>query len=296
MSLTYGKFQPISLKDSSQFDERWLKDRIAEDPALLGLGDLVLKDVERQQPQRGRLDLLFQDAEELPTRYEVEVQLGKTDEAHIIRTIEYWDIERGRYPQYSHKAVLIAEDITSRFLNVIGLFSGFIPLAALQLTAVTWDNTVGLQFTKVYDTVPLGLVDDDEGTRELTDRAYWERRGSKGTVAMTDELLTILRDRVGEPFELSYTKYYIGLTQEGRPSNFVVFRPQKGKVRVELRLAKDAEVDSLLESANLDTLDYSARLNRYILLVTKHELNTAKDALAHLFARAYQDWRPGVTP
>ena len=30
---------------------------------------------------------------------------------------EYWDIERRRYPQYDHCAVLIAEDITSRFLN-----------------------------------------------------------------------------------------------------------------------------------------------------------------------------------
>ncbi len=31
---------------------------------------------------------------ETKRRYEVEVQLGPTDEAHIIRTIEYWDIER----------------------------------------------------------------------------------------------------------------------------------------------------------------------------------------------------------
>ena len=49
-------------------------------------------------------------------------QLGKTDESHIIRTIEYWDIERKRYPQYDHTAVIVAEEITSRFLNVIGLF------------------------------------------------------------------------------------------------------------------------------------------------------------------------------
>jgi hypothetical protein len=44
------------------------------------------------------LDLLLQDADG-NRRYEVEVQLGKTDESHIIRTIEYWDIERKRYPQ-----------------------------------------------------------------------------------------------------------------------------------------------------------------------------------------------------
>ncbi len=41
----------------------------------------------------GRLDLLLQDANQ--RRYEVEIQLGATDESHIIRTIEYWDIAFG---------------------------------------------------------------------------------------------------------------------------------------------------------------------------------------------------------
>ena len=109
-SLKYTKPERIWLKDHPELDERWLQDRIGEDPALLGLGDLVLKDRERPQPRAGRLDLLLQDAE-TNKRYEVEVQLGKTDEAHIIRTIEYWDIERKRYPQYDHTAVIVAEEI-----------------------------------------------------------------------------------------------------------------------------------------------------------------------------------------
>src|SRR3954470_7882654 len=87
------------------------------------------------QPRAGRLDLLLQDPE-TKRRYEVELQLGATDEAHIIRTIEYWDIERKRYPQYDHCAVLIAEDITSRFLNVVALFNGTIPLMAIQVQAL----------------------------------------------------------------------------------------------------------------------------------------------------------------
>lgn len=94
--LKYAKPERISLKDHPDFNERWLQDRIGEDPSLLGLGDLVLKDRERIQPHAGRLDLLLQDAES-NKRYEVEIQLGKTDEAHVIRAIEYWDIERKRY-------------------------------------------------------------------------------------------------------------------------------------------------------------------------------------------------------
>jgi hypothetical protein len=66
-----------------------LQKLIAEDPSLLGLGDLMVKDVKRRQPRAGRLDLLLGDPETL-TRYEVEFQLGATDEAHIIRTIEYF--------------------------------------------------------------------------------------------------------------------------------------------------------------------------------------------------------------
>ena len=40
---------------------------------------------------------------------------------------------RKKYPQYEHIAVIIAEDITSRFLNVISLLNGNIPLIAIQL-------------------------------------------------------------------------------------------------------------------------------------------------------------------
>ena len=86
----------------------------------MGLGDLEVRSNERRQPSGGRLDLLLQDVD-TSARYEVEIQLGSLDESHIIRTIEYWDIERRRYPQYEHIAVIVAEDVTSRFLNVISL-------------------------------------------------------------------------------------------------------------------------------------------------------------------------------
>lgn len=43
-SLKYAKPERIWLKDHPELKERWLQDRIGEDPALLGLGDLVLKD------------------------------------------------------------------------------------------------------------------------------------------------------------------------------------------------------------------------------------------------------------
>ena len=156
MSRQYVKPERIWLKNHPEFNERWVQDRIAEDPSLLNLGDLVLRDRERIQPRAGRLDLLLQDPDP-QRRYEVELQLGATDEAHIIRTIEYWDIERKRYPQYDHCAVLVAEDITSRFLNVVQLFNGTIPLIALQMQVLRLGERVTLVFTTVMDEMTRAL-------------------------------------------------------------------------------------------------------------------------------------------
>jgi hypothetical protein len=65
-----------------------VQEKIAKDPSILGIGELILKDKERTQPGAERLDLLFQDPDS-DLRYEVEIQLGKMDEGHIFRTIEY---------------------------------------------------------------------------------------------------------------------------------------------------------------------------------------------------------------
>src|ERR1700733_5905259 len=105
------KLEPVSL-DSVNVTEKMVQKQIEDDPSILGLGELELIDKERMQPRAGRLDLLLRDPETLK-RYEVELQLGATDESHIIRTIEYWDVERKRYPQYKHTAVIVAEDVTS---------------------------------------------------------------------------------------------------------------------------------------------------------------------------------------
>ena len=80
------KPEKLSISKLEGINEKSIQEMIAEDPSILGLGDLILKDKERIEPRAGRLDLLLQDAE-TTRRYEVEIQLGKTDESHIIRTL-----------------------------------------------------------------------------------------------------------------------------------------------------------------------------------------------------------------
>lgn len=286
--MKYVKPEKILLKGHPEFNERWVQDRIAEDPTILGLGDLILKDKERIQPRAGRLDLLFQDPE-TNLRYEVEVQLGRTDESHIIRTVEYWDLERKRYPQYDHVAVLVAEDITSRFLNVISLFNRVIPLVAVQMNAIQIGEMITLVCTTVLDQRVLGIAGEDEEEQEVTDRSYWEKRGTKATVRMADEVLGIVKTFDPE-LELKYNKFYIGISKNGQPCNFVIFRAQKQALRMEPRLPRSDEVEGRLETAGLDVLEYSSRNGRYRIRLAKGDIEKHTELLTELLAQAYKDY------
>lgn len=281
----FVKAEKLWLRKHPTLNEKWVQEQIACDPAILGLGQLVLKDKERPQPHAGRLDLLLQDPES-NRRYEVEVQLGKTDESHIIRTLEYWDIERKRYPQYDHCAVIVAEDITSRFLNVISLFNGTIPIMAIQMNALRVGQHTTLVFATVLNELSLGLVDDDED-QEPTDRSYWEDRGTKATVAIADDLLTIIKG-FDPAFDFKFNKFYIGLAKAGQPNNFVRFRAKKNNLRLEVRLDQSEEVQDRLEKAGLDLMDYESRSGRYRIRLTKGDVQQHSDLLKEVLSEAYQ--------
>jgi hypothetical protein len=282
------KPEKISLLNNPTIKESWIQEQIAIDPAILGLGDLVLKDKERIQPRAGRLDLLLQDLDS-KRRYEVEVQLGKSDESHIIRTLEYWDIEKKRYPQYDHCAVIVAEDITSRFLNVIRLFNSSIPFIAIQMNAYKFGDDVSLIFTKVLDESPLGLVDEDEEVRELTDRDYWIKRGTNETVALADEMLEVVKEFYSG-FELKYNKFYIGLAKDGQPNNFVIFRPRKKDLNIEVKLPQSDEVQKIIDDANLDDMGYDTRWGNYRIRVSKQDLKKNKEAYNILLKMAFDNY------
>lgn len=285
--MMYLKPERIVLKSHGQFNEKWVQDRIADDPSILGLGELVLRDRERIQPRAGRLDMLLQDAD-TKRRYEVELQLGATDESHIIRTIEYWDIERKRYPQYDHCAVLIAEDITSRFLNVVALFNGTIPLIAIQMRALSVGDHMTLVFTTVMDELTRGMIDEDEDAEAApSDRSFWEQtRASKDTVAMVDQALDIAKT-YDPTLELKYNKFYIGLARNGVPFNFVTFRPKREHIVLEVKLERSDEIDAKIDGYGLDALEYSKHWGLYRFRLGKGDVRRHEDAIRDLMGLAY---------
>ncbi len=265
--MNLSTMERVSLKNHPEINESVIQSFIFENPNVLGLpGDISAIQREKQQPQGGRLDMLFGDDD--GSRYEVEIQLGATDPSHIIRTIEYWDSEKKRYPQYDHCAVIVAEEITGRFMNVISLFNGTIPLIALQMTAYKTSDGVSLAFTKVIDRVRYAT--DDEESFEVTDRHYWEGTASPKTLKFVDNIFADLGALV-EGYEMKYNKYYIGLAKNGAANNFLFFKPRKTYILMFVKAEETQDINDRLDNAGLD-YTYESRDRRY-----RFKLNTFED-------------------
>ena len=285
MPLTFKKPGPISLKGHTDFNEAWLQDRIAEDPSLLGLGDLFVLDRERTQERAGRLDLLLSDPEQ-GRRFEVELMLGPTDESHIIRAIEYWDIERRRYPAYDHVAVLVAEDITGRFLNVLSLFAGTIPLVCIQLNALQVDSYVVLDFVKVLDQRQLRRDDEVEAKSAPADRKYWEQKSSPKIVKLCDGLIGILNGDDG-PWKPNYNRHYIGITNGTKSTTFVFIRPRKQFAHLRAEVSDKQGWTERLDEAGLDCNSD----NRFVRVTLKPEdVKKHGELLGELLAHARKEY------
>ncbi|MBR2742340.1 MAG: hypothetical protein IKD89_01985 [Clostridia bacterium] len=253
--------EKVYLKPHTDISEKLIQDFIFRDPSVLGLGDLSPIQREKVQPNGGRLDLLL--ADDNGTRYEVEIQLGATDPSHIIRTIEYWDSERKRYPQYDHCAVIVAEEITGRFMNVISLFNGSIPLIALQLSAYKQGEDYSLVFTKVLDRVTYAVEDDEQF--EVTDRKYWENKSTPKMLKEVDLIFGDLQNFIGG-YALKYNKHYIGMAKDGISKNFLMFRPKKDYMYLMFKGHDDSELIKTAENEGLD-LSYKPRFREYYLRI-----------------------------
>jgi len=270
--MKYIKPEIISLKNSQEFNEKWLQARIEEDPSMLGLGELDFRDTEKMMVGGGRLDTILYDPE------------YKTDESHVIRTIEYWDLERKKNPQYNHCAVIIAEDITSRFLNVISLFNGFIPLIAIQVKAVKFENNISLFFTKVLDEVTFELLDEDI-IAEPTDKAYWEKRASNSSVKLTQKIFSNLGE-ITDEYSLKYNKHYIGIERNNMANNFISFVPRKTMVIMNIKHERVEEIDEILESSDLDILSYDKQWKQYRVRLSDKDVESNVDLLKSLVEKA----------
>ena len=236
------KMDRDSLAALPEFNETMVQTYIFEHPEVLDIGEVHGLKREKAQQAGGRIDMVLEDGE---TWYEIEVQLGATDPSHIIRTIEYWDNERWRYPQFNHVAVLIAEEVTGRFFNVISLFNKHIPLIAFQMSAFRRDDgDVNLVFSKVLDLTTREVVEEID--TKVIDYNYWVETVGTDRMETTSRIFDDMLHS-DDGFRMKFNKHYIGVLKDGVVKNFVEFEPRKSTTVLRIKLPGTEQYDSVLE-------------------------------------------------
>lgn len=281
----------ISIRDAGH-DEFWLQDQICKNPSILGLGDLDVLDRERRHPQGGRLDILLKSPDD-DAMYEVEVMLGETDETHIIRTIEYWNRERRRFPQRQHSAVLVAEHINRRFFEVIHLFSHSIPLIAIQASIVEIAGAKSLLLSKILD-----AYDEPDDSANGTvfqecNEGYW-RQEAPGTLDTSKALLEAIKPTFPTA-DLRYVNSYIAILVDGDMyMKLETAGGNKSKLVIWFSQKVPPEVNALLDTAKLpyNTSKIDAKHNLQRLYITADSKLIASNAatMVKLTEMATRSW------
>ena len=267
-------------------DEYWLQKIIYENPAKLGLGDLVLVSKEKKQSSGGRLDILLKDPED-NSMYEVEVMLGETDPSHIIRAIEYWDNEKRRFPQRQHFCILIAETFDRRYFNVIQILSLNVPMIAIQVDLLKINGEFILNFSKILD-IYVEPEDDIETVpvTEVTwsDKAQW-------TLETARKLIEIISEQA-KNISLNFTQSYISIVIDGRNSYYFDKRTKPNSVLWfnEKDEEKEEAIKKFLDSNNI-VFSFNNKYKDFSITIDKNFIESNKDILLELHSLRYREYK-----
>jgi hypothetical protein len=192
-------------------DERWLQDQLAVNPRLLGLGDVTLVAQELHQTGGGYLDLLFARDD---VYFSVEVQLEGVDASHAFRALEYWTRNRARWPERRHVAVMVAEQINTRYGTALRSLAADLPLVVIELGVHRQnDQRIDLTFKIVAAHADLCLeVEPMTNAAEDRTSESWKAQAKPLALAALEELERFVTDQLGPSAYLDYsTVSYIGV-------------------------------------------------------------------------------------
>jgi hypothetical protein len=139
-TLPFVKLERTHLKNNPAVGEAWIQDCIAADPEILGLGALSV--IQRESFGNG-LEQLVVTRPGSAKSYSLLVQCGSTDEVQLVRAIESWS------KASAATAVLVSEEISARYLDLMTTLRGSGRLAAIQMQAMK----VGGQMTVIFTNV-----------------------------------------------------------------------------------------------------------------------------------------------
>jgi hypothetical protein len=220
--------------------------------------------------------------------YEVEIMLGATDESHIIRTSEYWDIETRKNPSKEHRAVIVAEQITSRFFNVIYLMNRAIPIIAIQLDALRLDDRLVLHFTKVLDVYETP-EDSIALAAEATDRTYWEARANAESMASADAIIELCK-RDYPQLKVTWNKGHIAVGTQRQ--KFCWLHPRKKQIHCHgnfnVGASNTDKAKAILEKAGIPFTDRQSGELSFAL--SAKEIDDKKAPLTEIFGLAIREY------
>jgi hypothetical protein len=268
-------------------NEEWLKDLISANPSALGLGDLEVVQVERKQSSGGKIDMLLIDKQDNNAMYELEAMLGDTDASHIIRTIEYWDLEKRRYPQRQHYAVLVAENFERRFFNVIQLLSLNIPLIAIKAELLTIGTSQAVHFVKILDTYDEPAADT---ASDIVDEAHWQKDAA--WVLETAKALQGVLTKLDKTIQVNCQKAYISL-YDNRRNLFFLYKRSTPRSVLNFKVTDPDLVEQIRTKLTKTGLasEYKERYKEFNLSVDKKAIESNEQILIEVL----QLVKPDVT-
>lgn len=254
----------VFIRDAGH-DEYWLQDRIYENPSILGLGDLVQVSKEKKQSSGGILDMLLKDPED-DSMYEIEVMLGETNPSHIIRSIEYWDLEKRRYPQRGHFSVLIAESFERRYFNIVHLLSLNIPMIAIQVELLEVEGQHVLNFTKILDIYEEPAPEEEETSISPASEDSWKADGN-WTLDAAKELLRVLKILDNE-LTLNFTQSYVSIVKQNNRPLYWLNKRATPKSYLSFRERDDKKVEAIKSILDKQNISFSYKNKDSIFIFT----------------------------
>ena len=180
------------------------------------------------------------------------------DESHIIRTIEYWDNVKRKWPNRSHTAVLVAEEITNRFFNVVHLLGMAVPIIGIQASVVQVGEAKGLRFTKVIDSYE--EPEEEETPQKPYDEKHWTDN-YPGTLACARWYKGILEEAYGD-IPTKYFESYISLSVAGTARVWVTKR-KSDRAFIEMKHGEE-NFQEAVDHLNQEGISFGTRSGKYL--------------------------------
>ena len=168
------------------------------------------------------------------------------------------------------------------------MFSGTIPIIAIQLNALQVEEKIVLNFVKVLDQTMLRLDDTATPAGPTTDREYWEKSQSTSQMLkLADRFLDFINSKSQSKFSLNYVKAYIGLRENNSSRGFIRFQPRKTVFRLTVQLEDKRPWIERLDDLNIST----SQGNRVLRLMLKpKELQEHKAVIEELLEQAVKEF------